>query len=546
MREEKIRVALCVDSLHLPAWVRELINRLVNSDDAVITLLIDTQSGSAEPLPPLSSGRSYLLYNLYRKFELRAFRPARNAFAMGDASTMLSHVPRVHLDPETLSGGNLGVTADQRPDLILTFSRHPLSDSLISLPAYGVWSYRTRPQLRNSVFLNGFWEVLEGIPVTYSALYRLGAGSSTDEVVCQSASATDKTFVMRNLNSIFWKSTHFVERALRELPKRGEKVRPYRPHPDFPVDAADVPLKDPTNRALLFPLLGHLKRMVIRKLMGIIYRQRWILMLRSTGSGPSYFKMLLPPGKSVWADPHIFVKDGRRHVFIEEVPQGSRRGRIAVFEMNDGNEVPAPRPVLERPYHLSYPFVFEWQGGIYMIPQSTGQQAIELYRCTAFPHSWEFVKYLVKGIDAVDTTLVMRDGRWWLFTCTRDNSGYSPSEELCIFHADSPVSDRWVAHPLNPVISDVRRARPAGAFIEHNNHLYRPSQDCSVRYGYGTRINQVEVLTESEYAEREVAFLEPVWDRRVKGIHSVAVNRSHTVIDALFRQPRFFWSRSSK
>jgi hypothetical protein len=286
--------------------------------------------------------------------------------------------------------------------------------------------------------------------------------------------------------------------------------------------------------------------MLSRRLKGLLYRRQWVLAFKSALSGRSSFRTVLPQGDGVWADPHIFVRDNRRHVFIEEIPHGSRTGRIAVFEMNDDEKVQMPRPVLERPYHLSYPFVFEWQGGIYMIPQSTGQQAIELYRCISFPDSWEFDKHLVRGIDAVDSTLVQRHGRWWLFTCTRDNSGYSPSEELCIFHADSPISDQWIPHRRNPVISDVRRARPAGAFIERENHLYRPSQDCSIRYGYGTRINRVEILNEREYVEREVSFIEPKWDPRVKGVHSIAVNQTLTVIDALLEQPKFFRLRPSR
>ncbi len=539
MRKAKIRVALCVDSLDLPAWMRELISRLVNSDDAVIALLIITNSSSAAQLLPLTTGGSHLLYRLFRKIEMRAFRPSRNAFAPGDCATILEHFPRIEVDPEHLTTGDLGKITDHTPDVILTLSRHPLPDSLISLPAYGVWSYKTTFELRNPSHLNGFWEVLEDVPVTHSALYRLGSGTSADMVICQSASATDKSFVMRNLNGVFWKATHFVERALKNLPERGEKMPAGYPDTDLPMVAQHATVRNPTNQALLFPLLAHLTRMMIRKLKGMLYRSRWVLMLRSPSGSPA-FRMVLPPGKGVWADPHIFVKDGRHHVFIEEVPQGSRTGRIATFELNDKGDVPTPRTVLERPYHLSYPFVFEWQRVIYMIPQSTGQPGIELYRCVSFPNSWEFDKYLLPGIDAVDSTLVMKDGRWWLFTCTRDNSGYSPSEELCIFYADSPVSDKWTPHPRNPVISDVRRARPAGAFFEDDNHLYRPSQDCSIRYGYGTRINRVEILNDKEYVEREVAFLEPVWDRRVKGIHSIAVNKSLTVFDALVQQRKFF------
>ena len=534
LRGEVVRIALCVDSLELPAWVRELISRLMNSADVAITLLVETGSRTPAPLPSLGFGRHFL-YTILRIFEQRVFRPARNAFAPGDASSMFAHVPRVHIDPASVTSENVRAVMDHAPDILLTFSSRPLPDSLISLPPFGVWSYKTRFQLSNPQFLSGFWEVLEGNPVTNNALYRLAAGPAVDVVVYQSASATDKSFVMRNMNNTTWKAMHFVERALRGSFTRGEEG-------SAPV-AEHVALKDPTNQVLLIPLLAHLGRMVIRRVRSFFYRHRWVLFCQSTESGNA-LKPVLPPGNRVWADPHIFVKGGQYHVFIEEIPEGSRRGHISVLDMKDGGRVSGARTILQRPYHLSYPFVFEWQGEVYMIPQSTGQQAIELYRCVSFPGSWEFDKFLVKDVDAVDTTLVLKDRRWWMFTCTRDNAGYSPSEELSIFHADSPVSDNWTPHRRNPVVSDVCRARPAGAFIERDGLLYRPSQDCSVRYGYATRMNRVEVLNEEEYVEREVGFLEPGWDPRVKGVHSIAVNGSLTIIDALLEQPRFFRPRT--
>ena len=62
--------------------------------------------------------------------------------------------------------------------------------------------------------------------------------------------------------------------------------------------------------------------------------------------------------------------------------------------------------------------------------------------------------------------------------------------------------------------------------------LYRPSQDCSRRYGYGTRINEVVRLSPSEFLEREASFVEPVWTGTC-ATHTYARGDQIVLIDAM-------------
>ena len=74
---------------------------------------------------------------------------------------------------------------------------------------------------------------------------------------------------------------------------------------------------------------------------------------------------------------------------------------------------------------------------------------------------------------------------------------------------------------MNPIVSDVRRARSAGNIFLHNGKLIRPSQDCSKRYGYGIRLNEIKVLNEDEYVEDEIDFIDPGWDSKVEAVHTI-------------------------
>lgn len=158
---------------------------------------------------------------------------------------------------------------------------------------------------------------------------------------------------------------------------------------------------------------------------------------------------------------------------------------------------------LVRPYHLSYPFVFAHEGRILMIPETSGNRSVELYEATAFPDVWRLNTVLIPNICASDVTVCQWDGRWWMFAAVvdHDSSGW---DTVSIFWADT-VEGPWHPHPMNPVKKDVTSSRPAGALIQVDGRLLRPSQDCS--NGYGSALTWCEVLelTETGFTERVIA-----------------------------------------
>ena len=141
-----------------------------------------------------------------------------------------------------------------------------------------------------------------------------------------------------------------------------------------------------------------------------------------------------------------------------------------------------------------------------MIPETSDNGTVELYRCRRFPDAWVLEKVLAHD-RAVDTTVWIEDGRYWFFTTTIDPSARAAF--LWLFVADS-LTGRWIRHPENPISTDVRNARGAGAIFRQNGKLYRPSQDCSGRYGRAFSLNEIATLTPERYAERPVRTVEPM------------------------------------
>jgi hypothetical protein len=140
---------------------------------------------------------------------------------------------------------------------------------------------------------------------------------------------------------------------------------------------------------------------------------------------------------------------------------------------------------------------------------------------------------LLDKIRAVDATLAEVDGRWWMFANIgqeRASRWSDWNEELHVFHAPSPLGP-WTPHRRNPVKSDVRSARPAGRLFRLGRDLYRPAQNCAVRYGHSITINQVVRLTPSEFREVPVSAILPHWAAHLVGTHTINSVRGLTVID---------------
>ncbi len=274
-------------------------------------------------------------------------------------------------------------------------------------------------------------------------------------------------------------------------------------------------------------------------------RRQWLLLIgrcdRSALAAPqpAALSPLYPPEDVFWADPFVWSRDERFFVFVEELPYAAGRGRISVLELDTQLRPAGPAlPVLEEPHHLSYPFLFEHAGELYMLPEMQQAGRVDLYRCIEFPGRWERVKTLINGQRIADATLIEHDGRWWMF-CAAKRRGRRINETLLAFHAPSPLSERWTPHPGNPLVEDFSRARPAGRIlVDDAGRLLRPAQDCVRRYGHGLCLNEILTLSPDGYAER------PVW--RMSGeegggwraMHHIDWHRGVLVMDAQRLLPR--------
>jgi hypothetical protein len=203
------------------------------------------------------------------------------------------------------------------------------------------------------------------------------------------------------------------------------------------------------------------------------------------------------------ADPFMIRVDGVWHMFFEALACGplTKKGEIGHATSRDGLRWEYRRIVLAEPFHLSYPYVFEWDSEYYMIPETTAAGSVRLYRADPFPDRWVLAATLLEGPKHLDNSIFRRDGRWWMFSQTDYWRG-----TLRLFHARE-LTGPWREHPRSPIVpSDRRIARPGGRVISTpSGRLIRFAQDCALDYGRSVRSLEVTRLTPKEYAEVEIA-----------------------------------------
>lgn len=224
-------------------------------------------------------------------------------------------------------------------------------------------------------------------------------------------------------------------------------------------------------------------------------------------------------------------------LFVEDYEHRLGKGVVSVVEMGREGPIGRPEPVLEQPGHLSYPFVFERDGSVWMIPENVSAGAVDLYRSTNFPGGWVHEATLISGIVASDATLLERDGRWWLFATVRDAGG-AFSDALYLWSAPD-FRGPWTAHRRNPVLVDIASARPAGRFVERGGVLYRPVQDCRTGYGGALGIARVDRLDDDDYAQTVETILRPGREWPGRRLHTLNCAGGFEFIDGSSEAPRW-------
>lgn len=520
--ERPIRVGVTLDGRRVPRWKRDVLAGLVQVEGAELALVVLTGAARSR-----GRGVAGLLLRLYGALDRRIFALEPDPLEIVDVSDLIAGVATV----ERRTGGSSDGAAAAGAEVDVAIALGAEDDVLLTGAPLGMWTYRHGLGRERDDDVPYLRDVKEKRLASHVALVR----QSDQVVLAHSTIRTDLVSMQRVRSAALLRCRHLAGRLLRDL-RDGAEPAAQPPAPESGTPARALGAVEVLSSVGRIPM-----RLVLRRLFNTLWHEQWLLVLRRVEDHPPPMsfagaRLHRPPRGCDWADPFPFRVNGRSWLFFEEIPWRGGRGHISVAELDDAGELHDRRIALATPHHLSYPFVFEHDGETYLLPESRASAATTLYRAREFPDDWEPLCVLADAA-MYDPTPLYHEGSWWLFGTMAD-LGESQDDELHLFHADT-LEGPWRPHPRNPVVSDVRGARPAGPLIRDGSRLVRPAQDCSGRYGRAVVFKEVLELSRSAYREVEVARLEPDWLVDNLATHHYATDELWAATDAMLRRRRW-------
>lgn len=247
-----------------------------------------------------------------------------------------------------------------------------------------------------------------------------------------------------------------------------------------------------------------------------------------------HFTLAAAPRGAWAADPFLFRDGGETYLFCEVVKKHHKRGVIGCAKWENGR-FSRPKPVLTLPCHTSYPAVFRYGDGIYMIPETRATRSVELYRAVRFPEEWAHAGTLLTGYEIEDATPLITDDGVLLMLYAPDDR--ADLRRLYLAPLD-PAACRLGALTLCATYR-ARLGRPAGMVQQTSRGFVRPTQHSINRYG--ERIVYKRMERKDGYLEYDVATLSPSsirldQKRRLLGVHTINRLDDLEVIDVFYRR----------
>ena len=555
-----LRVGLLIDSETLIAPFATVVDQIIRSNFArIVGLVVNTQEPTKAPAARARGGkvgsllrmlrdpklRRSLGWTAYGHLDRRLSLCAVELMKTVDCSPAFASAVRIAAAPITkgfvhrFTPEVLEHVGALDLDVLLRFGFNIIRGDMLKAARYGVWSYHHG----DSDFYRGgpssFWETQEDNPCT-GVILQVLCEELDNGLVLDKAIVSTHRGLSHGENRVrpYLTASRMMIRALKRLHENGWNEVARYVVPAAPYQGKQKIYRSPNNVQTLGFVSSKLARSLrLRAKHHGAITSHWRIGLRERKQEvPNNLNGIQwidsTPG-TFWADPFFMQSDHRTWLFFEEYIYSENRGRISCVEVGPGCTVGQAQPVLDKPWHLSNPFVFRAEGQIYMVPEAQCSNRITLYRAIDFPLRWEPERDLL-NFGGLDTNAFEHDGRWWFFTTIVDPP--LSGGQLCLFSAPTLFSDLEL-HPASPVSADVRYARNGGRIHKTDSGLLRVAQDCALHYGHALHFRRISELSPSACREEHLSSLYPDESCGMQGVHAWDCTPDLEVFDSVRIEP---------
>lgn len=235
-------------------------------------------------------------------------------------------------------------------------------------------------------------------------------------------------------------------------------------------------------------------------------------------------------GRYWYADPILKKWAGKKYLFLEAFDMLFSVGRIAVSEWN-GSRFSTPKVIIKKPYHMSYPFVFEYESNLYMLPETGQNKTLELYKAeNNMVSKWKKIKVLRDDIRYADATVILNQGAYYIIAYEEGKAEWKTH----VFLLDMRKLE---VERLETIVHHENKYRPAGRVFEKEGKLYRPVQLGTERYGEGIMIERIDSVSPFKTtAVKEIKTDDlhiNILDESALGTHTLVIDDELYAVDVL-------------
>ena len=541
---KRLRYGILVNNLTLQKWQIDALETLEQDGLAELVLIVKKKQ---DVLSKNAFSRRFdrsFLFKFYNKFYIKNRSPVlkiNNISEMfSDVRVMDCEIRKEGKYSEYFSDEDIYQIREEKLDFMIRFGFGIIRGDILECATHGVWSYHHDDE---RVIRGGppcFWEMYNSLPTTGSILQRLTDKLDGGRIIRRGTFRTHPYSYTKNMGQAYKETSLWIASAATEiLLTEGLKY-------EEPSELEGPIYKTPSTLEFITFIVkcycGYLKHLYAR----LFLIENWNVAV-SAGSIENIVKNKnLSQYDFEWfaklrkdefiADQFLYEEDERLGCLVEYYHYG-QKGKVVEFPNVKINKQEF-REVIGGKYHHSFPFIIEQNGDLFCIPESYEANSLNLYKKNK--DNWVFVKTIIANKQIIDASFLYHNNRYWIFCGLRDQS---PNLKLFIFSSDRLDGD-YVAHPLNPVKTDVETARSAGNFILYDEQIYRPAQNYSKTYGGSVFLNKIIRLDEVSFSEEKYTELLPLKDYP-DGLHTLSYSKNYIAIDGkkIVWHPLAWWYR---
>lgn len=255
----------------------------------------------------------------------------------------------------------------------------------------------------------------------------------------------------------------------------------------------------------------------------------WEVAYRPRGQKDTEYTTVKAPEGTWIADPMLYEYGGEHYLFVELFNQKKDKAGIGYYRFIDGKPV-FQKQIIEQPFHLSYPCIFQWNDTHYMIPESAAGKTLDLYRAEHFPDVWKKEYNLIQNEKYVDTTIVNHGGSLYALGYHKAGNKWG----LSVFLLD--LSKKELVFISEESFSE-NIGRPAGYILE--DEWLRPAQDCSRFYGEAVLWYHIDLLDNTTFKEhlvKKTTVKDLPVDKKADRVHTYSRDSQYEAVDLRYGQ----------